>query len=371
MFSMFFGAGNVVFPMLLGQYAKDKNIYAVMGLLITAIAVPFMGLIAIILYEGDYRKFFGRIGRVPGFVVEAAIIGLIGPFGALPRCIALSYSTLSLYFPALSLPLFSFLSCCLIFLLTVRQNRIVEILGYVLTPLLIGSLAIIIIMGLFLSPSAPHNSDSGLVVFLEGLRQGYQTMDLLGAFFFSSVILGYLRQDSRIKRESDYRKLTWRAFKATMIGASLLASTYIGFSYVTAFNSDALALVAKDEIPGKLAQLILGPYAGLVVCMAVSLACLTTAMALAAVSGEFLHKDIAQNKISYSASLLVTLGISFFVSTLHFTGIIKILGPILEVCYPALILLSFLNILYKLLGFRPVKMPVALLFLFTLFWRYR
>src|SRR5665647_1655937 len=88
MFSMFFGAGNVVFPLALGQIAQDKNFFAILGMLVTAVGVPFAGLIAMTLFNGDYRKFFARMGAVPGFIVVAIIMGLIGPFGAIPRCIA-------------------------------------------------------------------------------------------------------------------------------------------------------------------------------------------------------------------------------------------------------------------------------------------
>src|ERR1700730_16757905 len=97
MFSMFFGAGNIVFPLALGQIAQDKNFYAILGMLITAVGVPFLGLIAMTLFDGDYKRFFGRIGKVPGFIVAACIMGLIGPFGAIPRCIALSYSTAKMF----------------------------------------------------------------------------------------------------------------------------------------------------------------------------------------------------------------------------------------------------------------------------------
>jgi len=106
MFSMFFGAGNVVFPLAMGQYAQDKNFFAILGLLITAVGVPFLGLMSMTLFDGDYRKFFGRIGKIPGFIIALAIMALIGPFGAMPRVIALSYSTAKNFFPKHYTPLF-------------------------------------------------------------------------------------------------------------------------------------------------------------------------------------------------------------------------------------------------------------------------
>lgn len=362
MFSMFFGAGNVVFPLMLGQYAQDQNIWAMMGLLITAVGVPFLGLMTMTLFDGDYKQFFDRMGKWPGFIVAAAILMLIGPFGGMPRCIALSYSTLKLYLPAVSLPFFSAISCVIIFLLTFKRTKILDVLGYFLTPILLGSLALIIIGGFWFGPQAPDSSHAALTVFAKGLTEGYQTMDLLGAFFFSSVVLACLRQDVNPADKKDYKRLIKVTLKASCIGATLLGLTYLGFSYIASFYSEILAGVPGDEIAGILALHILGPYAGIVACLAVSLSCLTTAIALGAVSAEFLHIDLSKNRISYIWSLLITLIITFFVSTLHFTGIKMILGPILQMAYPALIVLSILNIAHKLYRTETVKWPVFAVF---------
>jgi LIVCS family branched-chain amino acid:cation transporter len=366
MFSMFFGAGNVVFPLALGQYAQDKNFFAILGLLISAVGVPFIGLISMTLFNGNYKEFFGRIGSIPGFLVAAIIMGLIGPFGAIPRCITLSYSTIQLYLPQIPLTAFSIAACILIFLLTFRRNNIIEILGYVLTPLLLGSLAIIIIKGLIDSPSAPEAHFTSGEIFLKGLTEGYQTMDLLGAFFFSSVVLACLEKDVDISKDSNYRKVIRLALMASAIGAFLLSITYIGFSYTSAFNSEALRSFPKDALAGQIAILVLGPYASIVASIAVALACLTTAIALSSVFAEFLHTDITFGKINYEISLIITLALSFIVSTLSFSGIAQILLPILHVCYPALIVLSLLNIFYKLYNFKPVKIPVFAVFAISL-----
>lgn len=367
MFSMFFGAGNVVFPLGLGQYAQNHNIYAILGLLITAVGVPFAGLISITLYNGDYKKFFERIGKVPGFIVAAIILGLIGPFGAIPRCIGLSYSTLKPYLPpSFSLLWFSILSCVVIFIFTIKRKNIVDLLGYILTPILLLSLIIIIVKGVISAPPLQPSSYSKLTVFLKGIMEGYQTMDLLAAFFFSSVVLDCLRKDIDTKDPSNYKKVILLSLRASVIGAILLSLIYVGFSFVAAFHSAALEGTPQGELPGIIATHVLGPYAAIVAQVAVVLACLTTVIALAAVFAEFLHQDIFQDRINYGWSLLITLAIALLVSTLNFTGIVRFLEPILQVCYPALIMLCFVNILYKLYHFRWVKIPVFATFLFSL-----
>lgn len=362
MFSMFFGAGNVVFPLNIGQIAKDQNLYAIIGLLITAVGVPFLGLTAMTLYNGDYKVFFARMGKKTGFILELLIMGLIGPFGAIPRCIALSYSTTSLFFPDLSIHFFSIASCVLIFLFSYNRGNIVNLLGKFLTPVLLFSLAVIIIKGIFFSPEAPESNYPSLTAFFDGLKVGYQTMDLLGAFFFSSIVIVCLRYEHHLTEKQQVRSIIIQTLKASVIGAFLLSIIYLGFSYVAAFNSLSLENVPKDLILGSIAIQILGPGAGLLACIAVALACLTTAIALSSVSAEFIHEDLTFEKSSYSFSLLITLIISYFVSTLNFTGIVAVLEPILELCYPALILLCILNILHKLYNVNVVRAPVYCVF---------
>ena len=362
MFSMFFGAGNIVFPLALGQIAQDKHFFALAGMLITAVIVPFIGLIAMLLFDGDYEEFFGRLGKVPGFILILIILGLIGPFGAIPRCIALSYSTVKALLPGLSLPLFSTLSCAIIWLFTFKRNTIIETLGYVLTPLLLASLAIIIIKGFMDSSSQTPTEQHPFHLFVKGLKDGYQTMDLLGAFFFSSVVIVGLKAAAKGKNAKGENILSI-ALKASVIGAVLLSLVYIGFSFVASFHGQSIGLMPPDELISTIALHLLGPYAAAVACIAVALACLTTAIALSAVFAEFIHTDIAHDRINYNFSLCLTLIIAFFVSTLQFSGIAAFLLPILQIAYPALITLAVLNILYKLYGFQPVKIPVLLVLL--------
>ncbi len=367
MFSMFFGAGNVVFPLAVGQYAQDKNFFAIIGLLITAVGVPFLGLAAMALFDGNAKDFFDRLGRIPGFIVAAVIMGLIGPFGAIPRCIALSYSTMKTYFPALSLPIFSVISCIVIFLFTYKRSRIIDILGYVLTPLLILSLAVIIIKGLISSPEVSTTDLSSWSTFSIGLKEGYQTMDLLGAFFFSSVVLECLRKEYPLTNErSSHKRLLILMLKASCIGAFLLAIIYVGFSYVAALHSENLVSIGKEELLSTLAKQILGPYAGIIACVTVALACLTTAIALTTVFAEFIHSDVTQNYVSYEVAIIITLIFTNVIATLNFTKIVALLAPILLICYPALITLSVLNLLYKLYAFKPVKIPVLAVFILSL-----
>lgn len=370
MFSMFFGAGNVVFPLALGQHAQDQNFFAVSGLLLTGVGVPFLGLMAMTLYDGDYKQFFSRLGPKVGFLLALIIMGLIGPLGALPRCIALSFSTTHLFIPSLSPVWFSLIACLIIFLCTAWPSRIIDILGYALTPFLLASLAIIVIRGIWTAPVAPISALPSMDAFLDGLKEGYQTMDLLGAFFFSSVIILGIKQEIASKKSLDVTingSSTLHSMKqAICVGAFLLSAVYIGFSFVASFHSEFLATIAKDKLLGHIAIEMLGPYGGIIACGAVALACLTTAIALAAVSAEYIQHEVGRGRLGYTSSLLITLGISFVVSTMNFTAIIEMLAPVLEVCYPALIALTCFNLAHKLWNIQVVKWPVFAVFFLSL-----
>ena len=359
MFAMFFGAGNVVFPLTLGQLSMDQNLWGIIGMTLTAVLVPLMGTMAMLLYDGDYNKFFEKVGKIPGFLLVAAILAVIGPFGGVPRCITISYATLAPFLshvPGINLVTFSALNVALIFLLSVRPGKILNVIGKFLTPVLLVSLALIICKGIFGIPHADHSDLTRWETFSTGFLSGYNTMDLLATFFFSSVVLLCLKDKKEKPTPASRRKLMKVAGIGGLIAASLLTVIYVSFSYLAAAYASKLGGVEGHEMLGTLARQLLGPYAGLIVAVTVFFACLTTEIALAAVASRFLSETVTRNKMPYAAALGAILFVSFLVSTLNFNGIASFLTPILQLCYPALIVLGVVNILHKLWKFQPVKL---------------
>lgn len=357
MFSMFFGAGNVIFPLAIGHYAQDKTIFAILGLLVTAVALPFAGLMAMILFDGDQKRYFGVLGKVPGLLIALFIITLLGPLGSTPRCIALSYSTIKMAVGDISPILFNGLACVLIYIFTYQKKRILDWLGFVLTPLLLGSLAYIIIKGLLTPEAAVVSSEEGsFSIFLHGLKEGYNTMDLMAALFFSSIILPSLKDTLKMDSDANLMKI---ALKSSAIGAAFLAAAYIGFSLVASYHSRGLTIDGVDQLLGAITLKIMGPSAGMWVCFTIALACLTTAIALCNVFAEFVCTRIFQNKISYNTALIGTLVATFIVANFEFEGISKFLGPILEIIYPFLMILTAYNILVGLVQFNRRKKSIA------------
>lgn len=356
MFSMFFGAGNIIFPLAIGQYAQGEPTYAILGLILTAVLVPFSGLIVMIFFEGNYKQFFATLGKTPGFCISLIIITLLGPLGSIPRCISLAYSTVKMVYPNLSPLLFNAMACGLIFICTYKKKRIMDILGYVLTPLLLGSLFYIIMKGMLTATPLPISSTKEpLSLFLHGLKEGYNTMDLLAAFFFSTMIVKSLKTVLNKHPEASLKKI---AFIAILVGASLLALTYIGFSYIAAYHTHDLSVISVDKLLGAIILKMMGSSAGIFICLTVALTCLTTAIALCNVFAEYVRNELFDQKIEYHSALIGTLLLTFIISNMEFQGISSYLGPVLEIIYPILIALTIYQILVA--TFAHKKTPLSL-----------
>ncbi len=356
MFCMFFGSGNLVFPLVVGQESHGHFALAAFGIFLTGVVVPFLGVLGMMLFQGNTNDFFRPFGKSATFWFPLLALSLMGPFGVLARCITVAHGSLMRLIPNLPLTITSIAFCILIFLLTLKKNRIVPTLGLILTPFLLISLMAIVILG-FKNAELPLPTGDAFEAFQNGILQGYQTMDLLAAFFFSTFIIRHLESHAQAKLNTS--SLIKVFLKSALVGGGLLASVYIALVFLASMYSSSLIDVAPEQMLGAIADQVLGKLASPIVCTAVVLACLTTAIVLAVLFADFLQKEVTSDKISNKQAMLVTLTIAFFISTLEFAGIAKFLGPIMELIYPALITLTLVNIGHKLWGIKNTPWPAA------------
>lgn len=339
MFAMFFGSGNLVIPLIIGMKATDQYIPASLGLMLTGVLVPFLGLFSMVLYNGNKDKYFGLLGKYAPFILSFLILSLIGPFGVVPRCILVAHGGLTIIFPELSLALFSAVFVILIAWVIWQKNQVVPIIGRILGPFKIGGIVLIILAAIYQSPELIH-TPMDQSAFTLGITQGYQTMDLMAAFFFSITMVEYLRSVSKNK-EATVKLSIFSSF----IGAGLIALVYLGFVSLGAHYATYLSAAQPEQYLATIAHLTLGKYAALIVAVTILLSCLATAASLVRLFAEFLMVDIAQKKISWMNSVLITIAISFALSLTGFLTIFNILGTILTYIYPALIALTIATIL--------------------------
>ncbi|MBY0461777.1 MAG: branched-chain amino acid transport system II carrier protein [Alphaproteobacteria bacterium] len=343
MFSMFFGSGNLVFPLQIGLESGSAWVLGFLGLFLTGIILPFLGLFVIKLHQGSYNAFFAEAGKSAGFFLPLFTLSLLGAFGVVPRCITVAHGGIEYIFKDLSLIPFSFLFCAISYLICLKDTWMITILGKWLTPILLTSLAVLICLGVIYAPiSIERDALNG---FSCGFHEGYKTMDLFAAFFFSALVFKQLQQLTN--NSDDPKAIIKTALKPSLLGASLLAIVYFGFVYLGMAYSPVIDKVSPELMLPAIASHIMGDKASLIIGITVVFSCLTTAVALNNIYARYLCGILNLKETAFPYMLLATTIISFLVSLLDFKGIAAFLGPILEVSYPGLIVLTVMSICVK------------------------
>lgn len=354
-FTMFFGAGNIVYPLCLGRDMGNMVFYAVLGFFATAIFVPLLGLSAVMLFEGDYRKFLSTVGTIPASLITLACMVLIGPFGCTARCIVLSYSAIQWHIPSISLFTYSLLASGLVFVVTQNKNKIVGLLGTYLGPVKLTLLLSVIIVG-FLSPfTMEPTANTPAQSFMRGFNDGYFTLDLISAIFFSMLIYAAIKKILADQGKTSTRDLVIYGLKSSLIGGGLLGVVYLGFCIIAAMYGPHIHGIGRDQVLSALTTKILGNGAGILANTTVAITCLTTAIALTTVFADYIAHELSKSKIRYPYALLITSVMTFAMSNLGFEGIMNFIEPIVVVLYPALIVLCLANIADKAFGFKYIK----------------
>lgn len=342
-FAMFFGSGNLVFPIELGQKVGANWLLSWLGLFVTGIMLPFFGLFVIKIHRGNYNSFFAEAGIVAKIILPLFILSLLGSFGVIPRCITVAYNGVKDIVPSLPIAIFSLIFCVACYITCLKENVVINILGKWMTPVLLILLSLLIILGIINAPHLPENFTDNLQSdFTSGFLVGYQTMDLFAAFFFSSLVF------SQIQATMPKNISTEEVIKATivpsMIGAGLLAAVYLGFVFLGAHYQSSIMKVAPEMLLPTIARKIVGPQASFVIAIIITFSCLTTAIALNNIYARYLCNLLKLQNKHFTLVLLTTTIISFLVSLLDFQGIASFLVPLLKISYPSLIALTILSI---------------------------
>lgn len=368
-FSMFFGAGNLIYPLMVGLESGCYTGIGMAGFLLTSTCLPLMGLIAMILFDGNYETFFGRLGSTAGKLMIFICMLIIGPCLAIPRIVTLSHTMIAPFIPWSFLQsinpqssfVFALIFLGITFLMAYRENRIVALLGNFISPLLLVSLAAIIVKGIITAQEPLTCTISPLQAFMSSFIRGYETLDLLGGIFFSSIVIHILKNTVGGMVGYNKNKLAMIGLKAGTLGVSLLALVYIGMGMLSMYHGHNLQ--QSGDLFRILAFAVLGMHGTIIIATAVLFACLSTSIALSAVVSEYFQITLFDKKIDYIPSLMLVLLTSIPLSTFGLDYVLALTaGPITYIGYPVLIALTFCNLGHKLFNFHWVKLPVATTF---------
>lgn len=340
LFSMFFGAGNVIFPPYLGLSCGSQWFLGFVCYYLADIGLALLALFAI-LRSGSPDGIIRRVGQLPSTALMSAIVLCIGPMLAIPRTAATTYEmSLAPLVSGFSPVLFSVLFFLLILLLCLRESAVVDIVGKVLTPALLVGLLVLIVKGI-VDPIGPV-PDRVLVdnVPFTGIEAGYQTMDVLAAMVFGIIVLKSARDKGHTDSKDQFRVVAG----AGIVAGTALLVVYLGLTYLGVTTSAFFDLtVLRTFLVVSIVRNLMGHTGIILFSIVVALACITTAVALVSSAASYFSK-LSKGRISYTWLVAGICVFSAVASNFGLDQIVSIAAPILNVVYPptlVLIVLAF------------------------------
>ena len=341
LFSMFFGAGNVIFPPYLGMESGPQWLLGFSAYFIADIGLALLGVFAL-LRVGSSEAVTLRLGKIPAELLMCAIILCIGPMVAIPRTSATTFEmAIAPNIPGVSPVLFSVLFFALILALCIKESAVVDIVGKVLTPLLLVGLFAIIIKGI-VTPlgeiaALPQIANAAVT----GIKAGYQTMDALAALPFGIIVL----QSVTAKGYDSGRKQFRVVGGAAVLAGVLLLCVYMGLAYLGAtVSAQYTSDIGRAQLIMALVEALMGKVGVILFGVVVGLACVTTAIALTSSAAAY-FAELCRGKVSYKVFVIAICVFSAVVSNLGLDRIVAVAAPVLDVIYPPTLVLIFISLL--------------------------
>lgn len=350
LFGLFFGAGNLIFPAMMGQQAGWNVLPALAGFLVTGVGLPLLSVVSLgITGSNGLSDLAGLVGEKFKYVFTAALYLTIGPFFAAPRCVTVPFEAGVRPFlkegtdAKLALFLFSSAFFLLILLFSLRPGKILTIIGKILNPIFMIVLGILVITAVMNAVSIRHFTPAveyQNFAFFKGLLDGYNTMDTLAGLAFGIIVVTVIR-DLGITDQKDIARNT---IKAGISSCSLMAVIYLLVALTGTFSLSYMEVQDNGTAVLSGAALHFFTSAGQILfALIVFLACLKTVIGLIT-SCATTFAGMIREKISYKAWVLIFSLITFGITNLGLKSIIKISIPVLSMLYPIAITLTLLAI---------------------------
>ncbi len=346
LFAMFFGAGNLIFPPFLGVTSGQSWITGFGGFILADVGLALLAIAASAKCGGDVTKILARSGKTLAKVLGIAIMVCLGPLLAIPRTAATTFEMgiQPILGNTINPVIFSIIFFALVLILTIRPSKVVDIIGKVLTPALLIALAILIIKGI-ITPLGTISPDTMVDnVFSNGVSQGYQTMDALGGVALSTIVIASIHNKGYTK-DRDKISISIKSGIVAGIGLCLVYGglTFLGATVSKLYIGQDISTISQTALIVGITESLLGYTGKLILGVIVALACLTTAIGLTSATGQYFTK-ITNGKLKYELVVTIVSVFSAIVSNFGVDMIIKISAPILDMIYPATMLLVIMTL---------------------------
>ncbi|MGN1383492.1 MAG: branched-chain amino acid transport system II carrier protein [Eubacterium sp.] len=347
LFATFFGAGNLIFPPYLGRNVGSSWMTGFIGFFIMDVGLATMGVLAVVMNQkGSIDGVVDKIGHIPGVICVTAIILCIGPGLCIPRTAATTYELgVKTMIPSLNHWVFGAIFFAIVLALTIRPNKVVDIVGKFLTPLLLAVMVIMIIRGIVAPIGHPVHTGTA-VPLKEGMLSGYQTMDGIGGMLMTLMLITAAKGYGY----TDKKSVSSLIAKAGIVSGVLLMLVYGGLTFLGATTSGSSAFAGLEQAPLLVAitnRLMGGAGVG-ILAVIVFLACLTTAIGLTSVAGNY-FEELSGGRLKYSHLVVAMTIFSYLFSNVGLAKIISISAPILQLMYPTVLVLVVMSFFEKVI----------------------
>ena len=340
LFAIFFGAGNLIFPPYLGVISGNNWGIANIAFLLSDPLLPILGVIVTALLGGQATDLGKRVSKHFSMIIGAISIILIGPLFAVPRTGATTHEIfVQSFVPSAPQWITSLIFFGLTLYIAIHSHTVIDAIGKYLTPILLFILLLVFIAAV-IQPNAGFQTTTSAGLFSQSFKEGYQTMDALGAALMAGVVISDLTRRGYTEKKEQYQMM----FGVGIVSFILLALVYSSLTYAGATVSTVYdSTVQRPALLIGLIEQLLGSFGKVAMGIAVSFACLTTSVGLITTCGHY-FSTLTNGKLEYKKIVVVSVVLSFLLSLLGVDALLQLAVPVLSAIYPMVIALIFLSI---------------------------
>ena len=356
LFGLFFGAGNLIFPVHMGQLAGDNTLKATIGFLITGVGLPLLGVISSALSQSESLYDMARpVSRIYSIIFTCMLYLTIGPLFAIPRTATVAFEVglnpfIAKEYLQIGLLIFSLIFFAITLYFSLRPGRILDWVGRYLTPIFVVLLSILLIATL-IKPMGQVSAYEAQGSYIDrplftGILDGYNTMDALASLAFAIVIIFNIEKlgvkDPKVKA-----KETFKSGLVCVIGMSLI------YGLLAYMGATSLGSVSRADNGGAIMSMVSEHYFGftgkLLLAAIVTVACLKTAIGLITSCSQ-MFSEMFPKSVSYNKYAIIFTGFSFAIANFGLTNIVQLSIPVLMFLYPLAITLIILSLLTPIIN---------------------
>lgn len=365
LFGMFFGAGNLIFPIHMGQLVGFNVYKATIGFIITAVGFPLLGVCALCISKtNDMYELSSKVGKPYNIIFTVILYLTIGPFFAIPRCATTSFTVgflpiisdeiktinilnVSINKESLFLFIFSFIFFVIVLFFSLKPNKIIDYIGKYINPIFLFFFIIFLIVALThptievidVLPEKGYEKGS----FFKGLFEGYNTMDAIASLAFGITVINVIKKLG-IEDTNNAAKNT---IKAGIICAILMSIIYFLTALVGVVTRGQISVSENGGIAlAEISRFYFDNIGMILLFLIVTLACLKTSIGLI-VSCSQMFERLFPNFIKEKTWTYILVIFSFIISNIGLTQIIQYSLPVLMFIYPLVISLIIISIVGK------------------------